>query len=354
MFRILIVDDEKSIRLTLKEFLLHEGHLAEAVDDARKALSLLQETSFDLVITDIIMPGMSGIELAKKIHQESPNTQIIIMTGEPTVDTAVNAVRSGAVDYLSKPISKDIFLYTVNKTLLIKTRIDEKERVDKEKKKYQDTLQQLVNDRTSDLKKMMQNMVILMSSVVEMRDPYTAGHQRRVGNLAADIGTKLGLNQKDVDLVRIIGYIHDIGKIVIPSEILSKPGRLNTPEMEMIKLHSAQGYEVISKVELPSVISETVYQHHERLDGSGYPRGLTEDQITKEAKILIVADVVEAMMSHRPYRPALGIDVALEEIKRNSGKLYSPEVVEACIELFKNPNYSIDESKIEVNFSLLT
>ncbi|NDL67021.1 HD-GYP domain-containing protein [Anaerotalea alkaliphila] len=345
MNRILIVDDEKSLRTTLAAFLEKEGHGVEAAADATSALERMEGGGFDLVVTDIVMPGMSGMELVQRIRAAAPGTQVIVMTGEPTVETAVLAVRAGAVDYLKKPINKQLLLLTVEKALAVKAEEEEKER-------HKDLLERLVGERTRDLQKTMENMVLLMSSVVEMRDPYTAGHQRRVGNLAADIGRTLGLHQDQVDILRIIGYIHDIGKIVIPAEILSKPGKLSPAEMEIIKVHSAQGYEILNRVELPWVIAETIYQHHERLDGSGYPRGIGGHHLTAEANILIVADVVEAMMSHRPYRPALGIGAALEEIERNAGRLYDPKVVEACVNLFRNRNYRIDEENIRVNFPM--
>jgi len=352
MTKVLVVDDEKSIRITLGEFLRREGYEVETAADAQAARTIILAKEQDVVITDIIMPRTSGIDLLKTVKEMYRDTQVIVMTGEPTVDTAIEAVRAGAQEYLPKPINKDSLLKAVRQAAQVKALLDEKRVLEIANREYQRNLEVLVSNRTDALQKTMQNVVSLLSSVVEMRDPYTGGHQRRVGNLAASIAQCLGWNEEKVDSIRVVGYIHDIGKIVIPAEILAKPGLLSKPEMEMIRVHPGQGYDILSAVDLPGKIADTVHQHHERLDGSGYPRGLKGAEISNEAHVIIVADVVEAMMSHRPYRPALGIDKALDEVTKNSGKLYKPEAVEACVELFRKRGYSIDNREIKVNFPL--
>lgn len=174
-----------------------------------------------------------------------------------------------------------------------------------------------------------------LSSAVELRDPYTSGHQRRVAALAWAIAEEMGLFAEEIKVIRVAALLHDIGKaLVVPIEILSKPGKLTDLEMALIREHPKAGYEILRKVEFPWPVAEIVYQHHERLDGSGYPRGLKGEEILREARIIAVADVVEAMSSHRPYRPALSVDEALAEIRKNAGKLYDPKVVEACIRVF--------------------
>ena len=178
-------------------------------------------------------------------------------------------------------------------------------------------------------------IISAMSDLVEIRDPYTAGHQRKVAEIAVEIAHHLGLDDDKIKAIKYAGLTHDIGKIAIPSEILTKPGKLTELEYEMIKRHPEIGYKILKDIDFPWPVAEIVYQHHERLDGSGYPRGLKNGEILFEARILAVADVVEAMSSHRPYRPALGIEVAIEEIKKNRGRLYDPEVVDACIEILK-------------------
>jgi len=180
----------------------------------------------------------------------------------------------------------------------------------------------------------MNGIIQAIALTVERRDPYTAGHQRRAADLARAIATEMALPKDKIEGIRVAGIIHDIGKISIPAEILSKPGNLNEFEFHIIKDHAKVGYEILKELEFPWPIAQIVFQHHERIDGSGYPQGLTGEDILLEARILGVADVVEAMASHRPYRPAKGIEKALEEILQNKGRLYDPEVVEACLKVF--------------------
>jgi PAS domain S-box-containing protein/putative nucleotidyltransferase with HDIG domain len=181
-----------------------------------------------------------------------------------------------------------------------------------------------------------------LASTVEKRDPYTAGHQQRVTNLACAIATEMGLSEEKVDGIRMIGVIHDLGKIYVPAEILSKPGQLNEVEFKMIKSHAKVGYDILKKVEFPWPIAQVIAQHHERIDGSGYPLGLSGENILLEARIIGVADVFEAISSHRPYRPALGIDKAIEEISQQKGTLYDPEVVDACLRLFTVKGFNLE------------
>lgn len=352
MGRILIVDDEKSIRLTLCEFLKNEGYIADAAPDAVVACSMIDENDYDVVITDIIMPRISGMDLLSTIRKKSKTLQVIIMTGEPSVDTAIRAVQSEANNYLTKPISKDILLTAVRNAIHIKKLSDEKAALEEENRFYQKQLEELVARRTKSLQDVMQGIIYLLTSVVEVRDPYTAGHQLRVGNLSGAIAEKMRLSRETVDLVRTIGYIHDIGKISVPAEILSKPGKLSPLEMEIIKIHALKGFEMISKANLPEIVGQAIYQHHERCNGSGYPKGIKDEEIITEAKILIVADVVEAMVSHRPYRPALGLDTALAEIENNRGILYNDQVVAACVSLFREDAYSIENDEKIIHIPL--
>lgn len=192
------------------------------------------------------------------------------------------------------------------------------------------------------LRKNLIGAIQAMSLMVETKDPYTAGRQRRVSAVARAIAQEMGLSSGTVDTIRMAGTIHDIGKISVPSEILSKPGALSDMEFSLIKTHVQAGYDILKDVELPYPIAEIVLQHHERLDGSGYPEGLKDGQILLEAKILSVADVVEAMTSHRPYRPALGIEAALEEIEKNKDILYDAEVAEACVKLFREKGFHFE------------
>lgn len=206
-----------------------------------------------------------------------------------------------------------------------------------ERKKAQEEIERY----TRKLEHAMMATVEAVSAMVELRDPYTSGHERRVGELAAALGAELGLPEATVTGLRMTGYVHDIGKISVPAEILSKPGRLTDIEFEIIKNHARSGYDILKGVEFPWPLPEVILQHHERLDGSGYPQHLQGEAILLEARILAVADVVESMASHRPYRPALGIDKALEEIAQNSGRFYDPQVADACLRLFREKGYEL-------------
>jgi putative nucleotidyltransferase with HDIG domain len=206
-----------------------------------------------------------------------------------------------------------------------------------ERKRAEEELQRTLES----LRKAFGATIQAMVSAVESRDPYTAGHQIRSANLARTIATEMGLSHEKIEGIRVAGSIHDIGKLSIPAEILSKPTKLSDIEFRLIKEHVRHGYEMLKDVESPWPLAEIVYQHHERMDGSGYPRNLKGEEILIEARILSVADVVEAMASHRPYRPGLGIDAALEEIEKERGTLYDPDVVNACLRLFNEKGYKM-------------
>jgi HD-GYP domain-containing protein (c-di-GMP phosphodiesterase class II) len=199
--------------------------------------------------------------------------------------------------------------------------------------------QAVVQDSLEKVKKALNGTVLAVANIVEMRDPYTAGHQRRVAQLACAIAQAMGFSRERVEDMRVLGCLHDIGKIAIPAEILSKPC-LSLLEFTLIKDHPRVGYEIIKDIVFPFPLAEGILQHHERLNGSGYPRGISGPDIILEARILGVADVVEAMASYRPYQMALGLDKALEEISQNRGILYDPEVVDICRKLFTEKGFS--------------
>ncbi len=193
------------------------------------------------------------------------------------------------------------------------------------------------------LKSSLMSTVEVVTVLSELRDPYTAGHERRVASIATAIGAELGFGADRLEGLQVSGYLHDLGKINIPSEILSKPGKLSPIELQLTKGHSQAGYDVLKNVKFPWPVAEIALQHHERMDGSGYPQGLKGNAILLEARIMGVADVVEAMASHRPYHVALGIEKALEEIERGRDTDYDPMVVDACLKLFRKEGYAIPE-----------
>lgn len=190
---------------------------------------------------------------------------------------------------------------------------------------------------------MLQRETKRYSALMEMigRDPHTAGHERRVAGLAVAIGAELGFGAPRQEGLRVAGHLHDIGKITIPAEILSKPGKLRAIELQLIQGHPQASYDVLKGVEWPWPVAQVALQHHERMDGSGYPQGLKGEAILLEARIMTVADVVEAMSSHRPYRPGLGIDKALAEIERGRGTAYDTDIADACLRLFREKFYQL-------------
>ncbi|MBW2596031.1 MAG: HD-GYP domain-containing protein [Deltaproteobacteria bacterium] len=196
---------------------------------------------------------------------------------------------------------------------------------------------------TEKLLKSMESSINALAMALEMRDPYTAGHQRHVAELAEAIAREMNRSDDEIKGIYFTALIHDVGKIHVPAEILSKPGELSKTEFEIIKLHSQAGYDILKKIDFPWPIAEIAYQHHERLDGSGYPRGLKGEKILPQARIIAVADAVEAMLSHRPYRAALGVEKALEEIENDRTTLYDPEVVDACLKLFREKGFKFSD-----------
>lgn len=219
-------------------------------------------------------------------------------------------------------------------------------------RKYDTTFSRLINETRERRKaegkiertlrstrKMFNGTINALSLVLERRDPYTSGHQKRVARIACAIGSENGMSKKAIQELKIAALLHDIGKMSIPADVLARPGALSETEFALIKNHTTEGYGILRQASLPKCVADVALQHHERMDGSGYPKGIHGDKICRDAKIMAVADVVEAMCSHRPYRPARGVDAALEEIEKNKGKLYDPNVVDTCVKLFREKGF---------------
>lgn len=342
MSRVLVVDDEPGIRLSLAAFLRNDGYEARAAADVPGAMAVLEDCEIDVVVSDVVMPGESGVQFLSRVHQHNPGIAVILLTGEPNVDTASEAVRLGAFDYLPKPVSKAVFLAVVARAARSKAQYDRNLELVGENERYRNNLEELVRTRTAQLSASLRGTIGVVGQALETRDPYTAGHQRRVAGLSLAIACELEIPSSDREGLEMAALVHDVGKIAVPAEILSKPTKLTQAEFAIIKDHSRVGFEILRHVEFPWPIADIVMQHHERMDGSGYPAGLKGDQIRREARIISVADVVEAMASHRPYRPALGIQVALEEISRNRGRLYDPEIADVCLRLFSEKGYALE------------
>jgi len=339
---ILIVDDDESISRTLSLIFREKGYEVKTAGTGREALEKAQRRFFNVALLDIKLPDMEGVKLLAPLKKMHPDMVVIMVTAYASLETAMQALNERASAYITKPLNMDAVLATVAEAiekqhLVIENRrlyvavqqeLADRKRAEEESRRYSEKLQVLIGDITK-----------AIALTTELRDPYTSGHQQRVTQLANAIVKELGLNKEITAEIRVAGALHDIGKMYIPSEILTKPGRLTEIEYDMIKTHPKVGYNILKTISFPWPIAPIVLQHHERVDGSGYPSGLSAGDILLEARILGVADVVEAMASHRPYRPALGIDKALEEIYHKKGNLYDPEVVDVCLKLFAEKRF---------------
>jgi len=335
MTKILIVDDEESIRLLLEQILEQKGYACVRAADAAEARDCLKEHDCDLVLCDINMPGESGLELIRDVSAKYRDVAVVMVTGIDDLVVAETVFEAGVFDYIAKPIRRNRILMSVANAL-------RRRELEMANRAYREGLEQMVAERTFQLKEALDGIIHAIASTVEIRDPYTAGHQLRVAGLAFAIAKEMGISEAQAEGIRVGGTIHDLGKISVPAEILSKPGQLSELEFGIIKTHPQTGYDILKDMKFPWPLARIVLEHHERMDGSGYPQGLSGEDTLLEARILAVADVVEAMASHRPYRPALGIDRALDEIQQNRGTLYDTVVVDACLKLFKEKEFNLE------------
>ena len=332
--KLLAVDDTSASLRLLTDLLKEEGYEVRSAISGELALRAAASNPPDLVLLDIRMPGMDGYEVCRRLKAEPATRDVPVMfvSAVSETDEKVRGFEMGAVDFVTKPYQRDELMARVRTHL--------------ELHRLRNHLEDLVAERTAELKQSEKQLrtslldsITALAAMVEMRDPYTAGHQRRVAQLAVAIAQELRLPQEQVEGVHLAGVVHDVGKIRIPAEILSKPGRLTALEFSLIQEHSQNGYEILKSIAFPWPIAQIVQQHHERLDGSGYPQGLKGHQILLEARIVAVADVVEAMSSHRPYRAAQGINSALKEIEQGRGSVYDAAVVDACLRLFAEKRF---------------
>jgi len=342
--KILAIDDEPMVRESIAAYLEDSGFEMLQAFNGREGLDLFRREKPDLILVDLRMPEVDGLDVLSAVRGESPGTPIIVVSGTGVMQDAIEALRGGAWDFVTKPIADMAVLeHAVAKAL-------ERAALLRENAAYQTDLETRILDRTADLEKANVQLRAALTATVnsiatmaEMRDPYTAGHQKKVSLLAEALAKELGLSEDRVECVRVAGMVHDIGKVCVPLELLAKPSKLEVHEMEYIKMHSTWGHEILKDIPLPWPVAEIVLQHHERLDGSGYPRGLTGAALLQESRIIAVADVVEAMSSHRPYRPSMGVGLALAEITANRGIKYCPDCVDACKRLL-GPDGSIQNA----------
>jgi len=383
---ILIVEDSKAQMKALEGILQKAGYVVRTAHDGVDGLYMLMSSMPDLIISDVQMPKMNGYEFCRVIKDDKnlKHIPVILLTSLSNTEDIAKGLNAGADYYLTKPFSESLLLFVIksingrsavkgerNQLDTLELKADDKmlkvsadpqqilnflfstyenllyhnnnlAQTKQDLKKLNDHLEEGVKEKTKSLEKTLQGIVIALSKTVEMRDPYTSGHQLRVAKLACSISQEIGLSEDQVNGIRVMGMLHDLGKIIIPAEILSKPSKLTDYEFQFIKVHPQAGHDILQEIDFPWPIATAIVQHHERLNGSGYPAGLSGQQIILEAQILAVADVVEAMATHRPYRPALGIAIALEEISKNKGILYAPLIADALIKLFHDKKLEID------------
>ena len=341
--RILIVDDDPlNIKLMKAELPVEKFETLSAPDGPQAIQIVLNELP-DLILLDIMMPEMDGFEVCRRLKsmEESKEIPVIFLSSLTGLEEKVRGFGLGAVDFISKPFQREE-LQARLRTHLELSRLRTKLEDQVVERTIQ--LQRLTEELKQSLEKLRKTMVGIiqaMALTVESKDPYTAGHQLRVSHLAKAIAQEMGLSQDQIEAVRMSGMVHDLGKISFPAQILSKPTRLSELEFGLIKVHPQISFDILKDIDFPWPVAQIVFQHHERINGTGYPLGLFGNEIYLEARILAVADVVEAIASHRPYRPALGIKKALEEISQNRDILYDPEAVDACLRLFKEKGFKL-------------
>ena len=327
--KVLLVDDDEDLLKSCRRHLSEDFDIDTALGGQEGLGLIISNGPYAVIISDFKMPEMNGVEFLSRVKEITPDSIRMMLTGNADLKTSIEAVNEGNIfRFLMKPCPMD----TLKKA--VSTGIKQYMLVEGEK----EIMKQLYTKRIFNALK---ETVQVLAMTLEAKDPYTAGHQKKVAKLASDIAREMGLSEEKIEGIHFAGLIHDIGKVYIPSEILNRPGRLSDLEFELIKTHAQVGYDIIKSVQFPWPIAEAIFQHHERMDGSGYPSGFSGKDIIMEARILAVADTIEAMASHRPYRPALSLEEALEEISSKKKVLYDDKVVGACLRLFRDKNYEL-------------
>jgi putative nucleotidyltransferase with HDIG domain len=331
---IMIVEEHDHVVKIMKEMLSDLGFkMVTAASSGEEALVKAKEHCPNLVFLDAKLNGtMNSIEAAERI-QEQFLIPVIFLTDQEKEGTLLKKKLRNPFGILEMPFDTDELRSSIEKAL-------RRNEVESQKKSEEDFRGGLKR-----LRKVMEGTIQALSLVVETRDPYTARHQKRVAHLACAIADEMGLPEDQINSVLIAGAIHDIGKIYLPAEILNKPGQLNGSEYSIIMNHPQVGYDILKKVEFPWPVAKIVLQHHERMNGTGYPYGLEGEEIMLEARILAVADAVEAMSFERPHRKELGVGKALDEISRERDLAYDIDVVNACLRLFRGRGYVFELGK---------
>ena len=329
--KILVVDDEEAIREVVSTLLTSQGYECTTCANGRLALEAFRKGSYDLVLSDIVMPEMDGLKLLGELRLEDPDVPVIMVTAMHDIAIALEAIRAGAYDYILKPFEKDQLHLSVRRAL-------EHRALVMENRVYQSDLEHLVAERTQQLSVALQELeqsydytLEALGGALDAKDAETEGHCQRVTAFTITIAKSMNVDKAMLRHIARGAFLHDIGKMGIPDSILRKPGPLTAEEREIMRRHCEIGFAVLERIPFLKEAAEIVLSHQECYDGSGYPRGLKGEEIPLGARIFAVADTLDAMISDRPYRKALPITAAREEIKRFSGRQFDPRVVEVFL-----------------------
>lgn len=329
--KVLVVDDEEAIREVVSTLLEAQGYRCTICANGRLALDSFRADTFDLVLSDIVMPEMDGLKLLSELRRDDPDVPVIMVTAMHDIAIALEAIRAGAYDYILKPFEKDQLYLSVRRAL-------EHRRLVIENRTYQSDLEHLVAERTQQLSIALQDLeqsydytLEALGGALDAKDAETEGHCQRVTAFTITIAKAMGVDKGLLRHIARGAFLHDIGKMGVPDSILRKPGPLTAEEREIMRRHCDIGYAVLERIPFLKEAAEIVLSHQECYDGSGYPRGLRGEQIPLGARIFAVADTLDAMISDRPYRKALPITAAREEIQRYAGRQFDPRVVEVFL-----------------------
>lgn len=323
--KIMVVDDELGPREALK-MILRDNYEIYTAGSGREALQALQSSEFDLVILDIRMPDINGIDLLVKVKKTVPETEVVMITAYASVETATNALRQGALDYLIKPFDVRAVREVVAKGLARRTEKDAQRKKFSELQVVNASLQKKIEHAYLTIEKYYLGTVRSLVAAVDAKDAYTKGHQERVALLAEILGQALSLPAEEIKTLQQAAILHDIGKIGVPEQILRKPGKLTAAESQILKQHPVVGAEIVAPVQFLQAARPVILYHHERYDGTGYPEGLQGEQIPRNARIIAVVDAIDAMLSNRPYARAGTLERVREELRLYAGIQFDPQI----------------------------
>lgn len=345
--RILVVDDEEAIREIVTSMLVSVNYQCREAASGLEALAMLNSgEEFELMLSDLMMAELDGIGLLERTKEKFPDMPVVMVTAVHDISVALAAIRNGAYDYLLKPFEREQLLATVRRAL-------ENRRLKMENRAYQTNLESLVAARTEQLRKAMTDLersydvtLEALGDALDLKDAETEGHSKRVTAYTIAIARALGLPKEDISVIARGAFLHDIGKMAIPDNILRKPGKLTHEETLIMREHCYRGYQMLRKIPFLSEACDIVYSHQERFDGTGYPRGLQGDEIPLGARIFSLADTLDAITCDRPYRKAQSLDAARAEIKRCSGTQFDPDIVEVFLRM---PDNIWEDLRREIN-----